>query len=196
MKAAMQQQVEMQVGALKLRLGLTAEQEAAVRDVLGRYFGRGAEVASKMMEGKLSKDEMRKLHMTPKDLDAELKEIFTPEQQAAYEEYQVEQRRTQAEMMANVQLAQMQAMLQLREEQKDAVFDVLYEQAEKQLDPKTMAASVEKGDFRKVLQEQQTRLRTALAEVLTPEQLAIYDKQLESQRDMMKAFLPADDSEP
>jgi hypothetical protein len=196
MKAAMQQQVEMQVGALKLRLGLTAEQEAAVRDVLGRYFGRGADAASKMMEGKMSKDELRKLHMTPQDLDAELKEIFSPEQQTAYEEYQVEQRRNQAEMMANVQLAQMQGMLQLREEQKDAVFDVLFEQAEKQLDPRTMAAMAEKGDFRKALQEQQTRLRTALAEVLTPEQMAIYDKQLESQREVMKMLLPGDDSKP
>lgn len=191
-RAGIQQQVDMKLSALKLRLKLSPEQEEKLRTLLERQYGFGADLAAKMFEGKLSKEEMKEMAANPVDLDTELKSALTPDQYAEYEKYQVEEKRNQAEMMANMELGQIQSMLQLTEAQKDKVFNILYQQAEKQTgwgEP----GQAPPQDWQQVMEKQETDKVNALRDVLTPEQLQIYEKQLAAQREMIKSFMPAGD---
>jgi hypothetical protein len=190
-QAGIKQQAEAKLSALKLRLHLTEDQEAKVREVLDRQFGFAGEMASKMFEGKLSKEELAKANQKPPDLDAELKNILTPDQQTEYQAYKAEERQTQAQMMANIELAQLQPVLQLDQAQQDKVYAALYAQAEKQfsqagngLTPPT--------DAGKVIEQQFEDKKTALRSILTPQQFEAYEKHLNSQRDLIKAFMPGD----
>ncbi len=194
MKAAMQQQVDMRVSALKLRLGLTPEQEQSVRALFDKQFGMGAEVASKMFQGKLPKEEMKKMSVNPVDVEGEMKNLLTPEQYAEYEQYQNEERHNQAEMMANVQLGQLQGMLQLSEDQKDKVFDIIYQQGGQQFDP-ALHKQTNAANWQEVWGQQKEKKKESLRSVLTPEQMQIYEQHLESQRQMIKAFLPGADAD-
>ena len=190
-QAGIKQQAEGKLSALKLRLHLTEDQEANVREALEKQFGFAGEMASKMFEGKLSKEELAKSSQKPPDLDAELKNILTPEQQSEYQQYKVEERQTQAQMLANIELAQLQPMLQLDQAQQDKVYAALYAQAEKQVSQGGNGMTPP-TDVAKTLEQQFEDKKNALRAVLTPQQFEAYEKHLNSQRDLIKAFMPGE----
>lgn len=184
MKVAMQQQLEMRMGALKSRLRLTDEQEQKVRALLEEQFGTAGEMATKFFQGKLTKEESEKLKDSATERKTELKDILTPEQQTEYEKYEMEQRQVQAQMVANMELMQIQQMIQLGPEQQDQVYDVLYAQTEEQLRATDGAMHVS-ADW----EEQLNAKIRAIRAVLTPDQFATYEKFMESQREMFKAMM-------
>lgn len=163
-------QVNKKVSALKLRLKLTDQQEQAVRDLLNRQA-----------HDKLSKKDMATA-TAPVNVEAELKNLLAPEQYAEYQNYQNDEQRTQAEMLASFELAQLSSALQLSEPQKDQVFNILYQQNISLISSTGPTPS---------LQERLEAERAALRSVLTPEQMTIYEKQRDSQREVNKAFNPS-----
>jgi hypothetical protein len=193
MKAAMQQQVDIKLSALKLRLHLTDEQEQLVRDIFERQYGVATEMTSKMLEGKLTKEDAAKSATATPNAKDELQQILSPEQWAEYEKYQTEERQTQAQMMANVELMQMQSMLQLSPQQQDQVFKILYDQATQQFAQSEGGTKVA-ADWQQELDKQFEAKKEALRSVLTPEQFASYEKFINSQRNMIKAFMPSSEN--
>lgn len=189
MRTVVEQQVEMKVSALKLRLKLTDEQEQAVRALFNEQMGQGVELGTKMLQGKLSKEDMAKASEKPADFRSELKELLTPEQWTAYEAYEVEERKNQAQMMANAELMQMQQMLQLTDAQQDEVFRVLYDVSEQRLTEAPQAGHASSPG--QALQQMNAAKKEALRKVLTPEQFQSYEKFLKSQEDMIKSMMPA-----
>src|SRR5439155_12317205 len=131
---------------------------------------------SKMMNGKMSKEDVEKQKTSVSDTKAQIKELLTAEQQAEYEKFQVEERQTQAQMVANVEVPQLQLMLQLTQAQQDQVFQILYQQAEQNLN-QTDGGTRVPMDWQQMIDVKKEALRA----VLTPEQFKSYEKYIESQ---------------
>ena len=187
MKAAIEQQMEGKIAQMKSKLNLTPEQEKSAREILGRMFGRGQEVAAKMMKGEGSAEEAAGSARDIGNPEAELKALLTPEQQAGYEEMQKEERTTNARLIANSELIQMQSSLGLDQAQQDKVFAVLYDQAHAQMGGEQANANPFKG-----LEEMNQRKIDAMKGVLTEEQFERYQKFQKQQQEMIRAFMPKD----
>lgn len=187
MKAALEQQLEGKLALMNSKLKLSPDQENSAREILGKMYGRGRDLAAKMMKGELSADEAGKGAQETANPEAELKALLTPEQQPLYEKMQQEERANNARLVANSELLQMQNTLGLDQAQQDKVFTALYEQAQSQMgstgQDSAPAANLEGMMQRKI---------EAMKGVLTDEQFERYRKFQEQQMKMIQAFLPKD----
>jgi tRNA A-37 threonylcarbamoyl transferase component Bud32 len=183
-QAVVHEQVATKLAAMKSRLRLTEEQEQAVRALLEKKLGLAGELSTKMTEGGLSKEEMDKADRTIQAIDWQLKEILTPEQWADYEASQTEERRTQAQLAANVEVMELQPMLHLSQPQRDQVLGILTRLHEQQL-AKTYDGLKIPLDW----EQQLTEIKDALRPALTGEQIQSLEKWLDLQRETIKATL-------
>lgn len=184
MKAGLQQQVEAKVSALKLRLKLTDLQETAIRERLQSQFDRAGEMATRMFQGKPSKDALQNVSADAQTTETAIRQLLTPEQLAEYDRYQQEERQTQSARVANLELLQMQSALQLTTEQQEQVYNILYDQTLKGL-------AAEGGNANRLSnwQQQLTARTDALRGVLTAEQFQVYEKQQAAQRQMVSSWM-------
>jgi len=183
MKSALEQQVEGKVMAMKSHLKLPPEQETAIRDILNKQMGKGVEIAQRMFKGDLSKEELEQAGKPAASERDEIKAVLTPEQLAAYDDYERDEKSRMARLIANSELLQIQSSLQLTEEQQDKVFAVLVERAQKQFDPENAVGG---ADYRA-----QTEAKTeALRGVLSAEQFERYQKHQEQQLKLIESFMP------
>jgi hypothetical protein len=185
MEAALKQQLDGKLGQMKTKLNLTPEQETAIRGILEKQFGQGRAIAEKMMTGKATKEELADVSRQQGNPEQAIKDLLSPEQQTAYAELQIEERRNNARLMANSELLQMQGALGLSQDQQDAVFQALYAETEKQFTP---PAAGEVPDFRGALD----RKLEALKPVLSAEQLQRYQAMQEQQLKLIESMLPKD----
>ena len=187
MKAVMEQQVEGKISAMKAKLNLTPDQEAAIRNILTNQLGRVSEMTQKLLKGELTKEEMAKMGKQPISENAQIKALLTPDQATAYDEYQAEEKANNARLMANSELLQMQSSLQLTADEQDKVFAVLTEQAQAQFDAK----NTNSGQGFELIRNQAAKKAEALRAVLTADQFERYQKFQEQQLKMIKTFMPA-----
>jgi hypothetical protein len=186
MEAALQQQLDGKLGLMKTKLNLTPEQETAIRGILEKQFGQGRALAEKMMTGKATQEELADVTQQQQgNPEQAIKDLLSPEQQTAYDELQVEERRNNARLMANTELLQMQGALGLSQDQQDAVFQALYAETERQFTP---GAPGQVPDFRGALD----RKLAALKPVLSAEQLQRYQAMQEQQLKLIESMLPKD----
>lgn len=182
MQAGIQQQIEGKMSALKLRLKLTDAQEKAIRERLQAQFDRAGEMASRMFQGKLSKEEMEKMGGMETDAETGIRELLTAEQAAEYDKLRQEERQVQAARMANMELLQMQSALQLTTEQQEQVYNILYDQTLKMVSSNNQMPLTG-------WQEQMKARAEALRGVLTAEQFQAYEKQQTAQRQMVNSLM-------
>ncbi len=185
-KVAMKQQMDMKVTALKSRLKLGDDQVAAIQDIMDKQSQLQADMMDKMFSGKMSKDELQKAMKdqggTPADLDKQMQSILTPDQYASYQTYQNDEKKSAAEAGANAELMQIQSSLQLTDDQKDKVFNAIYQQYSQQMGVDGATASTASID------DQMEAKKAALQSVLTPEQFDGYSKFVDSQKQMINAL--------
>jgi chaperonin cofactor prefoldin len=182
MKAGIQHQIEGKMSALKLRLKLTEAQEKAIRERLQAQFDRAGEMASRMFQGKLSKEEMEKMGGMETDAETGIRQLLSAEQAAEYDKLRQEERQVQAARVANMELLQMQSALQLTTEQQDQVYNILYDQ--------TLKMVSGNNQMPLTAWPEQMKARTeALRGVLTAEQFQAYEKQQEAQRQMVNGLM-------
>jgi len=183
------QQMDMKMTALKSRLNLSPEQEKAVQDIMDKQLEITQSLAGKMMDGSMSRDELKKEMQDQKDqngdalnLDKQLANILTPDQQAQYQAMQADDKKNQIETQANMEFTTVQSSLQLSEDQKDPVFNALLK----------LNQSPPKGDFA----AQAEAKKAALQPLLTPAQFETYSKSVDNQTEMFKNLAKAmpDDS--
>ena len=184
MKAAMERQMDAKLAAMKAKLNLTPEQEAAIREILRKQMEQGVEQAQKMMSGKMSAEEVAQAGNGQMNAEEQIKALLTPEQLVAYEDYQTEEKARMARLAANAELMQMQSTLQLTVEQQDRVFPILFDLTQQGFDSSTSTPG--HFDFR----NQMERKVEALRGVLTEEQLQSYQRFLQQQMEMIEAFMP------
>jgi hypothetical protein len=182
MKNAMAQQFEAKLAGMTSKLNLTAEQEAAIREIMEKQSARSLEMTQKMFKGELSADEMKDLNKDKPNEEDQIKALLTPEQTAAYDQFQTEEKTRMSRLAANAELMQMQSTLRLSEEQQDKVFAVLVDQAQS----KNGNGPSDALDFRGKANKKAEALRS----VLTPEQFERYQKFQDQQLKMIEAFMP------
>lgn len=168
----MKSQMDMKMAAMKSRLNLTPDQEKAIQDVMDKQSQLAQTMAGKMMNGESPDDLKKEMQNQGPDgdalnLDKQLQTILTPDQQAEYQNMQADDKKNQAETMANMQLSTIQGSLQLTDDQKDKVFNALL-----QTGP---GASPDAQ-------------KAALQPLLTPQQFDTYSKYLDNQTQMIQSF--------
>ena len=190
-KAQLAQMSDQKFLLLKSRLHLTPDQEAAVKAAMDADSKRGEEMASKMMSGgKIDPQAMSDLKNV-KTVDQTLNDILTPDQKTAYQQMQTDQKNSSAETMASVEMNQMAPLLQLNDSQKDQVYSALAQVQSDSQDPAWIKNNVPTSPANPlaILDAQAKAKEDALAKILTPDQLAAYHQQAQSQLDMQKAMM-------
>jgi len=127
------------VAELAEKLGLSAQQAEALQ----AYFdNKIADITGDPDDEESMPDilALSKLQ-TSKSIDAALADILTDEQATAYEELKANERNRQVESRAYKDLARVNSVLDLNDDQKNAVYDILYEQAAKKVDKSDDAGS-------------------------------------------------------
>lgn len=173
--------VEQQMLALKMRLNLTTEQEAQIQAILESQPGGGGRGFFRFWDtsGQTA-------------LAQQMAAVLTPAQQAAYQTMQQEQRHAGMETMATVEMNRMGGLMNLSEEQKDQVYAALYQVYQEPPPADILATPTQDGGGgrravdRAVFTWQSQRRTEALSKILTPQQMEIYNKQQQSQRDFMR----------
>ena len=196
MKAGMKQQHEQQLQMLIKRLHLTPDQIARVHAAFDEQDKNTEAMTSKMFSGgKIDPQSVSQAKSVAQTLDA----ILTPDQKAAYQQVQTEQKSNSAETMASMQLNQMSPGLQLSDTQKDQVYTALYQAQMDAQDPNWIKNNNSNPiDPSSMLDAQAAAKDAALAKILTPDQMATYRQQAQSQlnmqKSMMKSFMPSGSS--
>ena len=191
MKATFAHQFEQKLLLLKSRLHLTPEQEAAVKAAMDEEAKQGEEMASKMFSGgKIDSQTMIDLKNS-KTVDQALNNILTPEQQTEYQQMKTDQKNSAAETTASFEMNQVSPLLQLNDSQKDQVYSALYQVQLDSQDPNWIKNNVAVSSTNPlaILDAQAKAKEDALSKILTPDQLATYHQQAQSQIDMQKAMM-------
>lgn len=198
MRGAMEQQYAGQLARMKEKLKLTPLQEEAVRAIHLRQIEQAAGAAARMFGGQMNREEMGKLQSAAGNPEQEIRALLDAEQLARYDEYQQEEARSNARLVANAELLQMQGTLGLTPEQQDRVFEALYDFTADQLSGKSPKppgldqAAGPAAAFDLVIEQKVA----ALAGVLTPAQLEQYREMQRKQMELIKGILPAPTSAP
>jgi len=190
MKAGMAQHEEQQLLLLKARLHLTPEQETAVKAALDEEAKRGEEMMSKITSGgKIDPTAIAELKNI-KSVDQTLNDILTPDQKTAYQQMKTDQKNSAMEMVATAEMNQISPLLQLSDSQKDQVYSALYQVHLDTTDPAWIKNNLSNPtDPTAILEAQAKAKEDALAKILSPDQLATYHQQVQSQLDMQKAMM-------
>jgi len=190
MKAGMAQHDQEQLLLLESRLHLTPEQIVAVKAAMDEEAKRGEEMAAKMFAGgKIDPQTMADLKNI-KSVDQTLNDILTPDQKTAYQQMQAEEKTSSQESTAVFQMNQLAPLLQLTDSQKDQVSSALYQVQVNSQDPNWIKNNpVNPSNPTAFLDAQAKAKEAALAKILTPDQLATYQQQAQSQLDAQKAMM-------
>ena len=189
MVAAVKQQTEAKIGALKARINLTDDEEKAIRDIMGKAADHQADLAQKMMAGQLSQDDLKKSVADKKADDAavdqQIQNVLTPAQYIDYQNAKNDDKKNQAQLQANAEMMQVQSSLQLTDDQKNQVFTALYSGYAAQAGVDGVKQPYDDLD----IDGQMEAKKAAMQAVLTPDQFATYCKFVDSQKQMFKAIL-------
>jgi hypothetical protein len=198
MRGAIEQQYAGQLARMKEKLRLTPLQVEAVQAIHARQVEQAGATAARMFGGQLNREEMDKLRSAAGNPEQEIRALLDAEQLARYDEYQQEEAKGNARLVANAELLQMQSTLGLTPEQQDRVFEALYDLTADQLSGKTPKppgldqVADPAAAFDLVIDQKVA----ALAGVLTPAQLEQYREMQRKQMDLIKGMLPAPTSTP
>ncbi len=183
MKSAMEQQLLGRLTRLQERLNLSPEQAQGIEDILKRQASQAAEAMEKVFAGKMKPGDLASLRQTDAGpVDEQIAALLSPEQKAAYEDYQKEEAVSNARLVSNAEVLQMQNALGLSQSQQDQVYAILYDQNLAQLKGQMAsspgAAASTPADVMQGFLDQKVK---ALEAVLTPSQLERYRQQQQAQ---------------
>jgi hypothetical protein len=149
---------------LQSRLHLTPEQQATIKAAMQQMFRNN---------GQIDPQAAAKANT----LDQTLATVLTPDQQTAYKQVQADEQTSRVDTEATVQVNQIAPLLQLSDSQKDQVFSALYQVQLTAPDPTSLMTN---PDAASIVAAQAQATQDALAKVLTPAQLALYQQQGQS----------------
>jgi hypothetical protein len=142
----------------------------------------------------VSRSDKSKLNALPGEsdgtsLDKTIEAVLTPDQKKQYDEIASEEKRSQTEMMVTIELNQSVSGLGLSEEQKDRMYQALYQLHKDQFDPAKMKERGASGSPSEYLENTRLAKETAMKEILSAPQMEIYRKNLQRQFDLQKQYL-------
>jgi RNA polymerase sigma factor (sigma-70 family) len=194
MRGILEQQFMGKLPLMKTKLKLTDQQEEAVRDIMRKQVDQAVEASQKMLAGKMTKDEMANTQKTTGNPEEQIKALLTPEQLPLYTAYKTEENTSNASLVANAELLQMQQnSLVLTQEQQDQAYKALYEHTFKQFTGKLAENMPKDGDPNKAMQWTVDQKVKALESILNEDQLKKYREFQENQAKMISSMMPKDD---
>ncbi len=111
---------------------------------------------------------------------SDFKNLLSPDQRGKLAAFESKERQSLAETMANTELSQINAVVDLTEDQKDAVFAKLADLQLELFDPNTSSAVANgETDPARAVKQVMDRKRQALGGILSPDQMKSYSAQLE-----------------
>jgi hypothetical protein len=159
---------------LKSRLHLTTDQEATIKAAMEADAQKRRELGRQMfMGGKIDPQAAAGANTLAQTLQT----VLSPDQQVAYKQVQTEEQTSRADTSAAIQVNQVAPLLQLSDTQKDQVFNAIYQVQMNAPDPSTLLTN---PNAMNVLTSQAQATQEALSKVLTPDQLALYEEQMQA----------------
>ena len=160
---------------LQSRLHLTADQAAAIKAAMDADNQARRGVMQQMFRnnGQIDSQAAAKANT----FDQTLATVLTPDQQTAYKQVQADEQTSRADTSATMQVNQVAPLLQLSESQKDQVFSALYQVQMTAPDPTSLMTNPNAAS---VMAAQAQATQDALAKILTPDQMALYQQQGQS----------------
>jgi chromosome segregation ATPase len=165
--------ITQQLFLLKSRLNLTPEQEAALKAAM--------EAVTQAISNHTG---------ITKTVDQTLNDILSPEQKTAWQQMKDDSKKTVADNMATIEMNQAATLLQLSEAQKDQVYSALYQvDLDQQNEDATHASFHSPSELASYMDARAQAKEDALAKILTPDQLATYHQQAQSELQAQKAAM-------
>jgi hypothetical protein len=189
--AGIAQHNQEQLLMLKARLHLTPEQEALVKAAMDEDSKRAQDVAAKMLSsGKFDPQALAALRNV-KSVDQTLDDVLSPDQKTAYAQMKTDQQNSAVETAATNEVNQMSPILQMSDSQKDQAYSALAQVQTEVQDPNWIKANVptNPNDPFAVMEAQSKAKEDAMSKILTPDQMATYTQQTESQIAMQKLIM-------
>ena len=189
-QAQLKGQLEGRVGVLKERLGLTPEQEAAVKQVLEAEASEATAALDRMMAGQGTPSDFGRLArlqrgLLPGGVEAALTDAQRPE----YEAFREQERVSSVENRANMELSSLAAAGGLTPEQKDQAFATLGEVLVTE-DGTNFDAMKDASEVRAYMDEAARRRVEALQPILTEPQQQMYQRQVDMGKEVLTKLLP------
>jgi len=173
---------------MRKTLDLTDDQTRAIREIMQNHARREMEMVQEAMSGKMTPD-LRQAMVTEKsNQDGEINALLTPEQLAAYPQFQQAEKTAAAEKSANYETNQIADEFSLSKEQLEQIRAALYQmnlrEPARGLNPDAIAAAKASGNLAETIGQgielEKSRLEERLRILggfLTPQQLETYREQ-------------------
>ena len=184
------QRVGTKMADLKVRLHLTDQQMQQVSQMIEQRLTQATPLVEKIFEGKDSKEINVALAALYDGAQADLQQLFSPDQWAAYQKAQTEERQTQADHMAAADLDRLKTSLQLTDQQHEAAYAVLYQSSLDFLQ-QTQSGLRPPADLPQFVQQTAQAKLDALRPVLTADQFDKYDAGVKKYVRGIQTFLNA-----
>lgn len=127
----MRERNEKRIADLVTRLGLDAGQEARLRE----FFDKRTDFMTRMSEPGDTTDVMSLMEeVSAESMDQLMEELLSESQAQAYEEFRTEERSRKVESAALMRLASLGQQVRIRPEQRDAVYDIIFEESGEMVD--------------------------------------------------------------
>jgi len=156
---------------LQSRLNLTPDQAAAIKAAMDADAQTRRTLMQQMFRNNGKIDPTAAPNANT--LDQTLASVLTPQQQTAYQQVQADEQTSRADTSATTQVNQVAPLLQLSDSQKDQVFNALYQVQMSAPDPATLLTNPNAAS---IMTAQAQATQNALAQVLTPAQMALYQQ--------------------
>ncbi len=180
-QAQAERKINLKLESLKKHLNLREDQVSKIRRMMNTQslsksnnLSRLLELSGSKTRGKDALAIVNSL-LTPDKNDGafntDLANLLDEDQKNAYEEYLVTQRTNRVEAMANKDLAALQSMFELTDDQKDLAFNTFADLARQNLEPNGAEAGI--LDAQQIFKKREQKL-TALKPILTSEQMEVY----------------------
>ncbi len=176
---AMEQGIERQVARWTRELGLDEQQAARLRE---RLMELGRADLARLGEGFDNPDAWRDRRrggmggLDPETLARAMEETLTPDQYERFERRQAETRAQFAQRSADFQVERLNRRLDLSEQQQDQIFDWVVRSSNPDLVVETETGA---ADLPLSLSQEE-----GIRQLLTPEQIEVYDQDVERRREM------------
>jgi hypothetical protein len=163
-------QAQQRMFLLQTRLHLTPDQVAAVKAAMDADNKARRDIGRQIFQGGKVDPAAAASANT---LDATLAKVLSPDQMATYQQVQTDEKASRADTMATTQVDQMTPLLQLSDSQKDQLSSALYQTQLTAPDPMSLMTNPNAAT---VVAAQAQATQAAMAKVLTPDQMALYQQ--------------------
>jgi len=192
---------------MKPMLSLTEDQERAITNIMTKHIQHGTQVASDMLAGKLTLEQLQANARASGSEQEEIKALLTPEQLAAYPAYQQAEKTVATDNRAKSDASRIADDFNLSKEQQEQIHSLFHElylrDATSGRNEAAIKAQVAQGNLtdaanmETALRESQLQEKQKILEgVLSPEQLATYRQeqmaQIRQQAELAKKLFPSD----